>query len=194
MRVKNRNGITEQAQETEVTAQLEATHSQKARPMTVLLLHGWFCDAARKEVYLRSLGFEVVRPKLSNWSFRQAVSAARQAYEQSRPDVIVASSRGGAVAMNFDSEGTPMVLLSPAYRRFGRVRKLDKPAVVIHGLRDRLIWVSGSDKLCRISSGATLLIVDDGHRLRSPEGRKALRRGLEIALGSIPVAAGPNKK
>jgi len=153
------------------------------RPATVLLLHGWFCDAGRKEIFLRSLGFEVVKPKLSDFSFRRAVRAARQAYEQCRPDVIVASSRGGAVVMNFDSGGTPLVLMCPAFRHFGSARRLENPAVVIHGMHDRWVKVSASDQLCRNSRQATLLVVDDGHRLRSPQGRQALQQGLEIALG-----------
>ena len=152
-------------------------------PATVLLLHGWFCDAGRKEIFLRSLGFEVVKPKLSDWSFRRAVREAREAYEQCRPDVIVGSSRGGAVAMNFDSGGTPLVLMCPAFHHFGSVRQLENPAVVIHGAHDRWVKVSSSDELCRNSRRATLLVVNDGHRLRTAEGRQALLQGLEMALG-----------
>jgi pimeloyl-ACP methyl ester carboxylesterase len=152
-------------------------------PVTVLLLHGWFCDAGRKEAFLRSLGFKVVKPKLSDFSFRRAVRAARQAYEQCRPDVIVASSRGGAVALNFDSGGTPLVLMCPAFCHFGSARRLENPAVVIHGAHDRWVKVSASEELCRNSRQATLLVVNDGHRLRSPQGRKAMQEGLEIALG-----------
>ncbi len=151
-------------------------------PYTVLLLHGWFCDAGRKETFLRSLGLEVVKPKLSNWSFHRAVRTARHAYVQSRPDVIVASSRGGAVAMNFDSGGTPLVLMCPAYRHFGSAQRLENPTVVIHGARDRWVKVSASDELCRGSPCATLLVVNDGHRLRTSQSRQALHRALEIAL------------
>jgi pimeloyl-ACP methyl ester carboxylesterase len=165
-----------------MTTNPAGANPQVTLPATVLLLHGWFCDAGRKEAYLRSLGFVVVKPKLSDWSFRRAVRAARKAYEQCRPDVIIGSSRGGAIAMNFDSGRTPLILMCPAFRHFGRARRLDKTAVVIHGRRDRWLRVSGSDKLCRNSSDATLLIVDDGHRLRKPESRQALHRGLEIVL------------
>jgi pimeloyl-ACP methyl ester carboxylesterase len=163
---------------TPVKSQPQSSHAP-----TVLLLHGWFCTAARKETYLRSLGFNVVRPKLSDWSFRRAVRSARQAYEQCQPDVIVGSSRGGAVAMNFDSGGTPLVLMCPAFRHFGRVRRVNKPAVIIHGSRDGWLNVSGSRKLRRNSKRATLMVVGDNHRLRGPQSRVALHRGLEMVLG-----------
>jgi len=55
------------------------------RPATVLLLHGWFCDARPERNLPAFAGFEVVKPKLSDFSFRRAVRAARQAYEQCGP-------------------------------------------------------------------------------------------------------------
>jgi len=45
--------------------------------------------------------------------------------------------------MNFDSGGTPLVLMCPPFRHFGSARRLENPAVVIHGMHDRWVKVSG---------------------------------------------------
>src|ERR1700688_501743 len=68
----------------------------------VLFLHGWSSDGGTKTAFLRSLGYDVSTPRLSDWFFSRAVAQAQAAYDQIRPDVIV-GSRGGAVAMSMDS-------------------------------------------------------------------------------------------
>jgi hypothetical protein len=45
---------------------------------------------------------------------KAAVRIAGAEYDRHRLDVVVGSTRGGAVAMNLDSGDTPLVLLCPA--------------------------------------------------------------------------------
>jgi hypothetical protein len=61
-------------------------------------------------------GHEVINPALSDDGWGEAVRTAQAVYDRHRPDVIVGSSRGGAIAMNLDSGSTPLVLLCPAGR------------------------------------------------------------------------------
>ena len=62
--------------------------------------------------------------------FDTAVAIAQAEFDQNRPDVVVGSSRGGAVAMNIDSGETPLVLLCPAWKRWGTATTV-KPGVLV---------------------------------------------------------------
>jgi hypoxanthine phosphoribosyltransferase len=59
-------------------------------------------------------------------------STAQAEFDQHQPDVIVGSSRGGAVALNINSKDTPLVLLCPAWKNWGTCQdaeaKLSDPA------------------------------------------------------------------
>src|SRR4051812_44123025 len=101
--------------------------------MKFLFLHGWqSVPGGVKPSYLKSHGHEVINPKLPDEDFAEAVRLAHVEYDRHGPDVVVGSSRGGAVAMNIASGETPLVLLCPAWKRWGTVRQLKKNAVVIH--------------------------------------------------------------
>ena len=138
----------------------------------VLLLHGWSSDGGTKTAFLRSLGHDVLTPRLSDWSFSKAVAQAQEAYDEFRPDVIVGSSRGGAVAMNMDSGETPLILLAPACRQWGKARSVKSNCVVIHSHHDEFVPFEDSVVLCG-KSGAKLIAAGKDHRLNCREGRKA---------------------
>ena len=150
----------------------------------ILLLHGWFSSGNSKKYFLRSLGFDVVAPTLNDWSFRFAVKSAQQAYDLSQPQLIVGSSRGGAVAMNIESGNTPMILLSPAWRRFGRKKAITKRNVVlIHSMHDTMVRYADSQKLLGNSvDGVRLLTGGSDHRLNCHEGRACLKKAIELLL------------
>jgi hypothetical protein len=144
----------------------------------VLFLHGWMSDGGTKTMFLRSLGYDVVTPRLSDWSFTGAVQTAQAAFNAFCPDVIVGSSRGGAVAMNLDSGETPLILLAPAWKVWGTARSLNKNCIVIHSPHDEFIPLSASTELCD-RSRATLVIAGKDHRLNCDEGQRALKDALQ---------------
>ena len=148
----------------------------------VLFLHGWWSDGSRKMNFLKSLGYDVLTPNLSDWFFSRAVRQAQAAYDKFDPDVIVGSSRGGAVAMNMDSGETPLVLLAPAWKRWGKARSVKKNCVVIHSLHDEFVAFEDSVQLCG-KSGTTLIAAGENHRLNCREGRRALREALQNEQG-----------
>ena len=86
--------------------------------MKILFLHGWHSvPGGVKPSYLVSHGHTVINPALDHDDWGEAVRTAQAEYDRQHPDVIVGSSRGGAVAMNLDSGSTPLVLLCPAWKR-----------------------------------------------------------------------------
>jgi len=69
--------------------------------MKILFLHGWqSVPGSVKPTFLVQHGHEVINPKLPDEDFEGALRIAQAEYDRHRPDVVVGSSRGGAVAMN----------------------------------------------------------------------------------------------
>jgi hypothetical protein len=110
---------------------------------------------------------------LCDWSFRSAVRTARAACDEFGPDVIVGSSRGGAVAMALPRSDLPLVLLAPAWRWCGVEPTLRAEAIIIHSKYDKLVSISDSRELCRRNPTARLLEVGTDHRLND-EGAGAV--------------------
>ena len=72
--------------------------------MKILFLHGWgSTPGGVKPTFLRTNGHEVCNPHLPDDDFEAAVHIAQAHFDQQRPEVVVGSSRGGAVAMNLDT-------------------------------------------------------------------------------------------
>ncbi len=147
----------------------------------VLFLHGLSSDGSVKSGFLRSLGYDVLTPKLSDWFFATAVAQAQAAYDSFQPNVIVGSSRGGAVAMNMESGETSLILLAPAWRRWGKVDRITKPSFVIHSMADSVVPYDDSVKLWTNSTGLELISAGADHRMNDAEAQGI----LAFALGQI---------
>jgi alpha-beta hydrolase superfamily lysophospholipase len=75
--------------------------------MTILFLHGWqSIPGGIKPTFLAQHGHEVINPKLPDDDFAEAVRIAQDEFDKHQPQAVVGSSRGGAVAMNFESGST----------------------------------------------------------------------------------------
>src|SRR5207253_2029150 len=86
----------------------------------ILFLHGWnSVPGGVKPTYLKDHGHEVINPALPDEDIGEAVRIAQAEFDQHRPQVVVGSSRGGAVAMNINSGESRLVLLCPAWRKYG---------------------------------------------------------------------------
>jgi alpha-beta hydrolase superfamily lysophospholipase len=116
--------------------------------MTILFLHGWHSvPGGVKPTYLIQQGHEVVNPALDDDDFDAAVRTAQAGFDRHRPDVIVGSSRGGAVAMNLGPGATPLVLLCPAWKRWGTARTVKPGTVILHSEADDVIPIADSREL-----------------------------------------------
>ncbi|MEI7686111.1 MAG: alpha/beta hydrolase [Planctomycetota bacterium] len=152
----------------------------------VLFLPGWFSDGGTKAAFMRSLGYDVRTPRLSDWFFRRAVVQAQRAFEDMKPDVIVGASRGGGVAMDLDSGDTPMILMAPAWRRWCRNRRCKSGTVIIHSIRDECVPFGDSLELCRGNIEVPLIATGEDHRLNDSEARSALASALCLVLADNP--------
>jgi hypothetical protein len=86
--------------------------------MRILFLHAWqSVPGGVKPTFLAKHGHEVINPKLPDEDFTLAVKIAQEEFDKRQLDVVVASSRGGAVAMNIESGDAKLVLLSPAWKK-----------------------------------------------------------------------------
>ena len=150
--------------------------------MRILFRHGWTSvPGGVKPTFLKDHGHTVLNPSLDDDDFDAAVRTAQAYFDQHKPDVIVGSSRGGAVAMNIDSGDTPLVLLCPAWKNWGTVTKLKPQATILHSRKDDVIPYSDSEELVANSGlpPETLIEVGQDHRLADPEPLKAMLKACE---------------
>ncbi len=153
--------------------------------MKVLFLHGWTSvPGGAKPTYLASHGHEVLNPALPDEDFEEALRIAQGEVDRHHPDVIVGSSRGGAVAMNLDAGTRPLVLLCPAWKRWGTARRVRPGTVILHSEADDVIPIADSWELLRNSGlpESALVIVGRDHRLADPEPLRALLAAVEGAV------------
>jgi pimeloyl-ACP methyl ester carboxylesterase len=87
----------------------------------VLFLHGKESGpGGTKPTFLVENGYTVINPALPAEDFEAALRIAQAAFDEHAPAVVVGSSRGGAVAMNIRSGNVGMVLLAPAWKKWGK--------------------------------------------------------------------------
>jgi hypothetical protein len=137
-----------------------------------------------KPTYLVSHGHEVLNPPLPDEDFAEALRIAQSEFDKHHPDVVVGSSRGGAVAMNIQSGDKPLVLLCPAWKRFGSARTVKANATILHSRGDEVIPFADSEELARNSGLPQSALVEIGtdHRLAHPEALEAMLRACTTLL------------
>jgi hypothetical protein len=150
-----------------------------AHVMKVLFLHGWqSVPGGMKPTYLKDHGHEVLNPKLPDDDFAEAVRIAQAEFDTHQPQIVVGSSRGGAIAMNIDSGDVKLVLLCPAWKKYGTARTVKPDTVILHSRADDVVPFADSEELARIS-GATLIELGTDHRLADPEPLAAMLGACE---------------
>ena len=104
------------------------------------------------------------------------VRTAQAEYDRNRPDVIVGSSRGSAVAMDIDSGSTPPVHLCPARERWSTVKRVKPGTVILHSEADDVVPFAESADLAKVSGlpESALIIVGSAHRRTDPKPLRAL--------------------
>jgi alpha-beta hydrolase superfamily lysophospholipase len=149
---------------------------------TVLFLHGWNSKPGGvKPSYLTEHGHTVINPALPDDDFAESVRIAQAAFDQHQPAVVVGSSRGGAVAMNIDTKGAALVLLCPAWKKWGTATTVKPGTIILHSEADDVVPIAHSRELV-IQSGlpaTALVIVGNDHRLADPEPLAAMLAAVE---------------
>jgi len=152
--------------------------------MKVLFLHGWISKPAGvKATYLAEHGHEVLNPALPDEDFDEALQIAQAEFDRHHPDVVVGSSRGGAIAMNLVSGDTPLVLLCPAWKNWNNTKSIKRSATILHSRADEVIPFAHSEELVRNSGipRSSLIEVGSDHRLADSESLTAMLRACERA-------------
>ena len=150
--------------------------------MRILFLHGWqSVPGGVKPSFLAQHSHTVFNPALPDEDFEAAVRIAQAEYDRHRPDVVVGSSRGGAVAMNINSGDARLVLLCPAWRKWGTARVVKSGTVILHSRADDVVPFADSEELVRNSGlpASALVEVGQDHRLADPEPLAAMLRACE---------------
>ena len=149
--------------------------------MKILFLHGWqSVPGGVKPTFLAQHGHEVINPKLPDEDFEQAVLIAQAEFDSHQPAVVVGSSRGGAVAMNINAGQAKLVLLCPAWKKWGSARTVKAGTVILHSRADNVVPFVHSEELVR-NSGlplSTLVDVGNDHRLADPAPLEAMLKAL----------------
>jgi hypothetical protein len=154
--------------------------------MKILFLHGWnSVPGGVKPSYLAQHGHEILNPALPDEDFAESVRIAQAEFDRHCPAVIVGSSRGGAVAMNVQSGSTPLVLLCPAWKRWGTVRKVKPQTVILHSRADEVIPFADSVELVETSGLPKTALIEIGtdHRLAEAEPLNAMLAACERLVG-----------
>ena len=102
------------------------------------------------------------------------VKIAQETVDIEMPDIIVGSSRGGAVALNVNPRGAKLVLIAPAWKRFGAdTQHCDGSTVILHCTDDKLVDYKDSEELSDIT-GANLIPCGKSHRMDDPDALDAI--------------------
>ena len=134
----------------------------------VLLLHGKESQpGGSKAKAIKDAGFELINPDLrTGWD--EAVQIAQDAVDAHNPDVVVGSSRGGAIAVNIDTNGAPRVLIAPAWNMFGSVDTVPANTTILHAEVDDIVPFEDSVDISS-RTGAKLVSVGQDHRMSDSE-------------------------
>lgn len=155
--------------------------------MRLLFLHGLEGSPnGRKATALRDAGHEVIAPALPRDDFEEAVRLAARALADGPFDVLIGSSRGGAVAMRLaGTSQAPLLLLAPAWRRCGVAPEVRRDTRILHGIKDEVVPLADSLELEQRNQlpPENLIPINDEHRLSSPLALEALLQTVARAAG-----------
>ena len=142
--------------------------------MRILYLHGLEGKPTGSKVAHLIGEHFIMSPTLPKDDFPESVRIARDALAED-PDLIIGSSRGGAVAMSLET-AIPRILIAPAWKKFGAdPASVTDRDIVIHSRDDDVVPFADSGALC---PPARLVDAGSGHQ-SDPGKLEAL--GEEVA-------------
>jgi alpha/beta superfamily hydrolase len=152
--------------------------------MKILYLHGLHSKPGGvKPTFLRGQGHEILNPGLPDEDFDRSVQIAQKAFDEGRPEAVVGSSRGGAVAMNLNAGATSLVLIAPAWKRWGSATRVPPGTVILHSVHDTVVPLADSRELLQRSGlpESSLILVGADHNMVDPPALQALAQAVEAA-------------
>jgi len=136
--------------------------------MKVLYLHGWNSVVGGvKPTYLKTHGHDVIEPALNHDDFQAALQTAQAAFNRHQPEVVVGSSRGGAVALNIDSGSARLIQICPAWKKWGRVKIAKPGTLILHSGADEVVPFQDSVDLISLSGLPDSALIEVGEDCQS---------------------------
>ena len=149
------------------------------KPLKILFLHGLEgTPMGSKPTHLSKAGHLVIAPALGKDDFNESLKIAERYAKGCEPDIIVGSSRGGALAAAMDRNGAKVILIAPAWKKFDSSTCLDEDAIILHSTRDDIVDVKDSEELA-YKYGCTLIYCGENHRMRDEEAFAFLDGAVE---------------
>ena len=159
--------------------------------LKVQFIHGLEGSPKGNKARLLATAFDTRAPGMDTSDFNACVNVQADCIAAFRPDVVVGSSFGGAVAVALLQRGLwrgPTLLLAQAGLRFGLPPTLPAgvPVWLVHGLRDDVIDPEDSRRLAAAGDPASvrLIEIDDDHRLFNAVANRDLVGWVEDLAGS----------
>ncbi len=148
--------------------------------MKVLFLHGLeSLPGGDKAKSLAKEGFEVLNPHLPKSSYVESVKIAQRIIYEESPDVIVGSSRGGAVAMSVDPAEAGVVLVAPAWKLFCKTNNyLPRRTLILHSKNDKSVPIGDSEELAK-AQGLTMVTCGMNHRMQDKDALEAILEAVQ---------------
>ena len=144
--------------------------------MNILFLHGLeSLPGGSKVTYLEGLGHNVLNPLLPKDDFDESVMIAQEYIDNESPDVIVGSSRGGAIAMAVNPQGARIILIAPAWKRFDVAPNLAPSTTILHCTADNIVYYEDSEEL----GSENLIPCGEDHRMADTDALEALKNAVE---------------
>lgn len=166
--------------------------------MRVQFIHGLESSPRSTKALALAACFDAYTPAMDTSDFEGCVTVQTEALRRFRPDVLVGSSFGGAVALALLQRGLwrgPTLLLAQAGIRYGLAPALpeDVPVWIVHGLRDEIIAIEDSRRLARAGTPprVRLIEVDDDHVLRDSVQSGQLVAWVRALFTASPAAGPP---
>jgi hypothetical protein len=101
-----------------------------------------------------------------------------------------------ACTVPVDRPATPLVLLCPAWKRWGTATTVKPGTVILHSRADETVPFADSEELVRNSGlpPKALIVVGTDHRLADPEPLKAMLEAVEWAAPGEKAGATPDQE
>lgn len=145
--------------------------------MKILMLHGLESSpGGTKSDFLTAKGFKIVGPSLPKDSWDLSLQIAQDAFDVEQPALVIGSSRGGAVAANLVSGAVRLILIAPAWKRFGTARTVKPGTQILHSEHDDVVPLADSRELVTLSAlpADALIVAGADHRMKDPAALEAL--------------------
>ena len=146
--------------------------------MRIVFLHGLQSspDSCKRRL-LENHGHEVYAPRLDPDDWDSSVLCAKNIIKTVEPDVVIGSSRGGAVAIAA-RPNCPTVLVAPAWRKYCPWGTISATTQIIHSQADEVVDFDESVALSH-AFGADLVEAGYDHRVNDADATTALLRAID---------------